>query len=398
MHEYINPSPTPTSTQRRGTSVFWVRQETGCPCCCADPPRMILIEHEEGSSQQGTALDAGRVVGAAKAGVKEDADAIDRRYIGAHSELRVCEGLSTRHRARSQTAGRPGPGKVGMRSLATQSAPADARWCSQCRTVIPNPTRRQESLQHHGNRSRPDALRPRSQTPLSVRMFSSVYRYQYGPRKSLAGPFLSGSLRPGNLPRRETAETERSCTGPGTPVVMSPFFPRCVSRARQSKGYDMYKTLLTATALSGLLALSANALEIGAGANAGINFDDGLEVSAGVSANADAGSNESEMSPEDLAKQAAADAGYAIVADSAFLGNTVETIDGVVVGTVTDVYGKADADSRVRVEFNEAAGISEPDGFWLAIGAGQEADGKLVLPMTLAELNADMAAKVEANG
>lgn len=158
----------------------------------------------------------------------------------------------------------------------------------------------------------------------------------------------------------------------------------------------MNKILIATTVLAGLMAVSANALEIGADANAGINFDDGLEVSAGISAKADASSNDSHMSPEHLAKQAAADAGYIVVADSAFLGNAVETIDGVIIGTVTDVYAKTDADARIRIEFNEAAGITEPDGFWLAVGGEQAAVGKIVLPMTLAELDADLAAKIEA--
>jgi hypothetical protein len=160
----------------------------------------------------------------------------------------------------------------------------------------------------------------------------------------------------------------------------------------------MYRTVISATALSGLMALSANALEIGAGANAGINFDDGIEVSAGVSANAGSGTDATEATGEDLAKKAADKAGYVVAADSAFLGNTVETVDGVVIGTVTDVYTKPGADSRVRVEFTEAAGIENPDGFWLALSSESEADGKLVLPMTLDELDADMKAKVEANG
>lgn len=153
----------------------------------------------------------------------------------------------------------------------------------------------------------------------------------------------------------------------------------------------MFRTLLTATALSGVMALSANALELGAGFEAGISFDDGISVNADVNATADAGIS------ADAQEKLTAE-GYAVTEGSTFIGNTVQTSDGVVVGTVTDVWGKPDAEQRARIVLTDEAGLETPHAFWLSMAADADADGTLVLPWTLAEFQADMATRVQSNG
>jgi len=157
----------------------------------------------------------------------------------------------------------------------------------------------------------------------------------------------------------------------------------------------MFKTFVTATALSGLLALSANALEIGADASAGISFDDGIAVGADVSAGVDANAD---TDPVKAAKARVEAEGYSGTAESGFVGNTVETSDGQYIGVVSDVYTKPDAETRVRVIVDKATGLEAPKAFWLGLSADADSDGKLVLPMTMAEFQADVEAKMDAQG
>jgi len=167
--------------------------------------------------------------------------------------------------------------------------------------------------------------------------------------------------------------------------------------------------LLAATAMVAALGAPAMALDVNAGAGVGITLHDNNGHNGGpdtsgldLSLDGNAAVADSSKGNADVSADAAANVDVAADADeraARFLGRSVISADGQVIGTVSQSRATADGGAEVVVAL--ADGIqSEARQFSLDLAAEVSADADLKLGWTQAELltNLDAQAKADANG
>lgn len=146
-------------------------------------------------------------------------------------------------------------------------------------------------------------------------------------------------------------------------------------------------------AIAGALALPAAAqtdndegVGVGASIGAGLNFDNGIafELGGGVNVDTDPGSS----APEGLGPN------YVVAPQTNLVGSTAVSSDGVVIGTVSNVYTAPDQQTIARIEVADGVDVGGAGAIYYPLATDADADGQIQLPMSSVELQAEGMAQL----